>query len=70
MVQHCGGGGGGGGCRRKRHKQLINQHRKEMVEQTAEQRWRCTHTDRWGQGGGPRLPLCTAGCGWQDAGFM
>lgn len=58
----------GGNCRRKRRKQLINQHRKETEVQTAEQRWRCTHTDRWGQGGrASSSSLCTAGCGWQNA---
>lgn len=40
--------GGGGDCRRKRHKQLISQHREEMMVQ----RWR----HGWGRGTG-RLPL-------------
>lgn len=48
-------------CRRKRRKQLINQHRKETVIQTAE-------IDRWGRGGrASLLSLCTAGCCWQNA---
>ncbi len=49
--RRCRNAGVGGYCRRKRHKQLINQHRKETGIQTAEQRWRRTDTDRWGQGG-------------------
>lgn len=55
--RRCRNVGVGGYCRRKRHKQLINQHRKETGIQTVEQRWRRTDTDRWGQGRRAGLPL-------------